>query len=57
GDVVITTYHLNPHTKALGYRVTWQNQSLVYATDTDSLHGSASPDLQLWVQGAKVLIF
>jgi phosphoribosyl 1,2-cyclic phosphodiesterase len=34
GEVSIETFKTNPLTEALGYRLTWQNYSLVYATDT-----------------------
>lgn len=34
GDVAVKTLKINPFTEALGYRLTWQNHTLVYATDT-----------------------
>ena len=34
GDVTVKSFKINPFTEALGYRLTWQNRTLVYATDT-----------------------
>ncbi len=34
GDITVKTFKINPFTEALGYRLTWQNHTLVYATDT-----------------------
>lgn len=34
GDATIEAFKINPHTEAFGYRLTWQNRVLVYATDT-----------------------
>ena len=33
-DISIEVLKINPNTEAMGYRLTWQNQTLVYATDT-----------------------
>ncbi|PZO19768.1 MAG: MBL fold metallo-hydrolase [Leptolyngbya foveolarum] len=35
-DVVVETLKINDNTEAMGYRLTWQNKTLVYATDTPS---------------------
>ena len=34
GDVLVETLKINPQTEALGYRLTYKDYSLVYATDT-----------------------
>jgi phosphoribosyl 1,2-cyclic phosphodiesterase len=34
GEVSVQTFRTNPVTEALGYRLTWQDYTLVYATDT-----------------------
>lgn len=36
GDILVETIQTNPVTQALGYRLTWQGRTLVYATDTPS---------------------
>lgn len=33
GDILVETFKINHRTEALGYRLTWQGHSLVYATD------------------------
>ncbi|WP_278002695.1 MBL fold metallo-hydrolase [Nodosilinea sp. LEGE 06152] len=57
GDVVVETWSLNRHTSALGYRVSWQDRVLVYATDTDPTQTSLDPNLLMLASGADVLIF
>lgn len=57
GDVAIETLSLNPHTAALGYRVSWQGKSLVYASDTDPTAAEADPNLLFLATGADLLIF
>lgn len=56
GDVVVETWGLNRHTSALGYRVSWQDHVLVYATDTDPTQPSVDPNLLMLCSGADVLI-
>lgn len=56
GDVVVETLSLNRHTSALGYRVSWQDHVLVYATDTDPTKTSVDPNLLMLSSGADVLI-
>jgi phosphoribosyl 1,2-cyclic phosphodiesterase len=56
-DVTVETISLNRHTNALGYRVNWQDLSLVYATDTDPTQAEVDPGLVYLAQGADVLIF
>ncbi|MEM9091964.1 MAG: MBL fold metallo-hydrolase [Cyanobacteria bacterium P01_F01_bin.53] len=34
GDVLVETLQINPATQALGYRLTWEDYTVVYATDT-----------------------
>lgn len=57
GDVVVETISLNPKTRALGFRVTWNYRTLVYATDTDPTQESGDPNLVFWADGADLLIF
>lgn len=57
GDVMVETIGLNHHTGALGYRVSWQGHSLVYATDTDHTQQHIDPNLMYLAAGADVLIF
>lgn len=57
GDVMIETIGLNRYTNALGYRVSWQGHSLVYATDTDHSQLRVDPNLMYLAAGADVLIF
>lgn len=57
GDILIETIGLNHRTSALGYRVSWQGHSLVYATDTDHTQKDLDPNLLYLATGADVLIF
>jgi len=57
GAVTVEPWSLNRHTSALGYRVTWQNRVLVYATDTEPSQTSVDPNLLLLTAEADVLIF
>jgi phosphoribosyl 1,2-cyclic phosphodiesterase len=56
-DVVIETISLNRSNSALGYRVTWEGHSVVYATDTESRADSVEQSLLYLAQQADVLIF
>lgn len=56
GDILVETIGLNQRTTALGYRITWNDRSLVYATDTDHTHASPDANLQYLAVGADVLI-
>ncbi|MEO1621476.1 MAG: MBL fold metallo-hydrolase [Cyanobacteria bacterium J06632_3] len=38
GDVEVEVQKINPLTEALGYRLTWQGYTIVYATDTPKAH-------------------
>ncbi len=57
GDVLVEPWSLNRHTSALGYRVSWGDRVLVYATDTDPNQTSVDPNLLMLASGADVLIF
>lgn len=56
-DVLIETIGLNRLTSALGYRITWQGHSLVYATDTDYSQAGVDANLLYLATDADVLIF
>ncbi|MGB3300720.1 MAG: MBL fold metallo-hydrolase [Phormidesmis sp.] len=55
GDVSIEAFSINPLTEALGYRLTWQNRTLVYATDTPVKCVSA--DFLRFIDQADLLIY
>ncbi|MEB3289362.1 MAG: MBL fold metallo-hydrolase [Leptolyngbya sp.] len=57
GEVVVDTLCLNPHTAALGYRVTWRGKAMVYASDTDPNPDTPDPNLIFFATGADLLIF
>jgi ribonuclease Z len=57
GEVAIESWSLNRHTSALGYRITWGNYVLAYATDTDPTQTSVDPTLLMLADGANALIF
>jgi phosphoribosyl 1,2-cyclic phosphodiesterase len=57
GDVLVEPWSLNCHTSALGYRVSWGDRVLVYATDTDPTQTSVDPNLLMLASGADILIF
>jgi phosphoribosyl 1,2-cyclic phosphodiesterase len=54
-DILVETLQINPLTEALGYRLTWQDRSLVYATDTPA--GLASEAFLQFVYEADLLIY
>lgn len=56
-DVLIETISLNRFTSALGFRVTWQGYSLVYATDTDHSIEGGNQNLIYLAQQADLLIY
>lgn len=56
GEVTVEPWSINRHTSALGYRVTWRDRVLVYATDTDPTQASIDPNLLMLTSGADVLI-
>ncbi len=55
GDVSVETFRANPITEALGYRLTWQGYSLVYATDTPTEF--ANQDFLNFVDRSDMLIY
>jgi phosphoribosyl 1,2-cyclic phosphodiesterase len=56
-DVLIEAISLNRPSSALGYRVTRNSQSVVYATDTDHSSDAIDPSLLYLAQQADVLIY
>lgn len=57
GDVMIETISLNRPNSALGYRVTWGDYSLVYATDTNHAAGDVDQNLLYLAQNTDILIY
>ena len=57
GDVMIETISLNRPNSALGYRITWGDHSLVYATDTNHAAEDVDQNLLYLAQTADVLIY
>ncbi|MEM9161960.1 MAG: MBL fold metallo-hydrolase [Cyanobacteria bacterium P01_F01_bin.4] len=55
GDVLVETIGLNPAANALGYRVSYQGHSLVYATDTE--HQTVDQNLLYLAHQADILIY
>jgi ribonuclease Z len=56
-DIMIETISLNRPNSALGYRVTWQGHSIVYATDTDHTAEETDQNLIYLAQDADILIY
>ncbi|NJN86116.1 MAG: MBL fold metallo-hydrolase [Leptolyngbyaceae cyanobacterium SL_7_1] len=57
GDVVVETISLNRSNGALGYRVTWNGRSLVYATDTEYSTERVDQSLLYLAHQADLLIY
>lgn len=57
GDVAIETISLNRPHSALGYRITWNGYSVVYATDTHHEAGELDQGLLYLSQQADLLIY
>jgi phosphoribosyl 1,2-cyclic phosphodiesterase len=57
GDVVVETVSLNRSNGALGYRVTWNGHSLVYATDTEYSTDRVDQSLLYLAHQADLLIY
>ncbi|MBE7384035.1 MAG: MBL fold metallo-hydrolase [Leptolyngbya sp. SIO1E4] len=55
--VMVETIALNPYTSALGFRVTHEGRSLVYATDTDNSTEGIDKNLLYLAQGSDLLIY
>ncbi|WNZ25896.1 MBL fold metallo-hydrolase [Leptolyngbya sp. NK1-12] len=56
-DVVIETVALHRSNQALGYRITWNGYSVVYATDTEHLLNQIDPGLLYLAHQADLLIY
>ncbi|MEB3337510.1 MAG: MBL fold metallo-hydrolase [Leptolyngbyaceae bacterium] len=56
-DVTIETGPLNHPNTAMGYRVTWQGHSVVYATDTEHFADHLDEDLLYLSRNADMLIY
>ncbi|MGB3494440.1 MAG: MBL fold metallo-hydrolase, partial [Elainellaceae cyanobacterium] len=57
GDITVETISLSRSNGALGYRVSWNGHSVVYATDTDHTLDSPDEGMLYLAQNADVLIF
>jgi len=57
GDITIETGPLNHPNTAMGYRVTWQGRTAVYATDTEHFPGRLDENLLHLARDANVLIY
>lgn len=56
-DITIETIALNAETSALGFRISYDGKSVVYATDSHSETTGPDPNLLYLAQGAELLIF
>lgn len=56
-DVVIETISLNRPNRALGYRITWEDYSVVYATDTEHIPDQLDQGLLYLAHQADLLIY
>lgn len=56
-DITIETGHLNHPNTAMGYRVTWQGHSVVYATDTEHFPDRLDENLLHLARNADALIY
>jgi phosphoribosyl 1,2-cyclic phosphodiesterase len=56
-DVVVETISLNRPNSALGYRVTWNGRSVVYATDTEHIPNHLDQGLLYLAHQADLLIY
>jgi len=57
GEVTVETASLNYPTRALGFRVSWQDHAIVYATDTECEIGQPNSALARLAKGADLLIY
>ena len=57
GNVIIETGSLNQFDRAVGYRVTWQGHTAVYATDTEHVAECLNPSLLHLAHQADLLIY
>jgi phosphoribosyl 1,2-cyclic phosphodiesterase len=56
-DVTVETVSLNGTNSSLGYRVTWEGRSLVYATDTEHSGGNVDQNVLYLASEADLLIY
>ncbi len=54
-DIAVEVLKINANTEAMGYRLTWENKTLVYATDTPT--DSASREFLQFVDQADICIY
>jgi phosphoribosyl 1,2-cyclic phosphodiesterase len=57
GDIMIETGSLNHPNTAMGYRVTWNGRTVVYATDTEHYPDHLDENLLYLARDANVLIY
>lgn len=57
GDIYIETTRLNHPNTAMGYRVSWQDHSVFYCTDTEHFPEALDENVMKLAQGADVLIY
>ncbi|PZV04065.1 MAG: MBL fold metallo-hydrolase [Leptolyngbya sp.] len=57
GDITIETGPLNHPNSAMGYRLTWQGRTVVYATDTEHFADCLDENLLHLARNADVLIY
>lgn len=57
GDITIETGRLNHPNEAMGYRLTWQGRTAVYATDTEHFGDRLDENLLHLARNADVLIY
>jgi ribonuclease Z len=55
--IMVETIALNAQTGALGFRITCEGKSLVYATDSDHCSSELDPNLLYLAAGAELLIY
>ncbi|NET39656.1 MAG: MBL fold metallo-hydrolase [Cyanothece sp. SIO1E1] len=56
-DITVETISLHRSNSALGYRITWQDHSVVYATDTDHSEADYDQNLLYLASEADLLIY
>jgi len=57
GDITIETGHLNHPNGAMGYRLTWQDRTVVYCTDTEHYPDRLDEDVFHLSRDADILIY
>lgn len=56
-DLTLETFGINRYDRSLGYRITYKNQVLVYATDVETQRGKTDAGLVYLAQNADLLIY